>query len=309
MQCNSRYFLSLALFSIAVLLVQGCATGHNPRRGRLSKAMEKASDKHQGSRRNSRAYENDYGHNPRRGRLNNAREKASDKHQGSRRNSSGYESDYDHNLPILASILIQSSAAEYPPSHETDNFAPSSSEPANPEDSVVGFSGGVGLIKGDNFYEMTNLNFFFGSYLDENTRMEFNVGGGWASVDRTNELDNSIDDGVFLISMGFDYKHLLFGRRHKNTPYLILGAAYKRMWWEYENEIYTSDGAVIWNDSLEGCELHAGLGLNLFESNGTQMAIEALPSVIYWLPQTTEGFDNDVFGPFYLLNIRAVLSF
>jgi hypothetical protein len=81
------------------------------------------------------------------------------------------------------------------------------------------------------------------------------------------------------------------------------------MWWEYENEIYTSDGAVIRNDSLEGCELHAGLGVNLFESNGTQVAIEALPSVIYWLPQTTEGFDNDVFGPFYLLNIRVVLSF
>ncbi|MEN8136188.1 MAG: hypothetical protein ABFS18_11735 [Thermodesulfobacteriota bacterium] len=275
MQCNSRYFLSLALFSIAVLLVQGCATGHNPRRGRLSKAMAKASDKHQGSRRISK----------------------------------GYKSDNGHNHSILASILIQSAAEEYPPSYETDDFAPRRYGSANPEDSVVGLSGGVGLMKGDNFYEMTNLNFFFGNYLDENTRMEFNVGGAWASVDRTNDLDNSIDDGVFLISLGVDYKHLLFGRRHKNSPYLILGAAYKQMWWEYENEIYTSDGAVIWNDSLEGCELHAGVGVNLFESNGTQMAIEALPSVIYWLSQTTEGFDNDVFGPFYLLNIRAALTF
>jgi hypothetical protein len=236
-------------------------------------------------------------------------EKASGKHQESRRNSRAYGSDCDHDLSILASILIQTSAEEYPSSHGTDDFASSGYEPSNPEDSVVGFSGGVGLIKGDNFYEMTNLNIFFGDYLDENTRMEFNVGGAWASVDRTNELDNSIDDGVFLISIGLDYKHLLFGRRHKNTPYFILGAAYKRMWWEYENEIYTSDGAVIRNDSLEGCELHAGLGVNLFESNGTQVAIEALPSVIYWLPQTTEGFDNDVFGPFYLLNIRVVLSF
>jgi len=38
-----------------------------------------------------------------------------------------------------------------------------------------------------------------------------------------------------------------------------------------------------------------------------RFGIEFVPSVIFWDQQTSEGFSNDVFAPFLILNIRAVL--
>jgi hypothetical protein len=35
---------------------------------------------------------------------------------------------------------------------------------------------------------------------------------------------------------------------------------------------------------------------------------EVMPAVIFWFPQTEEGFEDDVFDPFFMLKNQAVFS-
>ena len=37
--------------------------------------------------------------------------------------------------------------------------------------------------------------------------------------------------------------------------------------------------------------------------------IEILPTVILWEPNTSQGIDKDVFGPFYLLRVLGTVTF
>ena len=73
-------------------------------------------------------------------------------------------------------------------------------------------------------------------------------------------------DGVFLFNVGVDCKAFLASRKVFLTPYIIFGAAYNHMWWNYENPVITSDGEKIHGDDLGGGELHLGLGLHVAQT-------------------------------------------
>lgn len=172
----------------------------------------------------------------------------------------------------------------------------------------IGFSGGIGWLRGENFVKILNLDISFGFSDSRSTWSEVYIGAGWAGVDNNSELDDAIHDGVILLNLGFNYKRKIFENTNWDTPYFICGAAYRNMFWEYENTITTTDGEWIHRENLGGLELKAGLGRNLIKANGKNFGIEVFPSVIYWLPQTNKGFENDVFDPFLMLNVRGVFS-
>lgn len=254
----------IVLLLLLLFLCQACATGNKPSRGKLSNAMEKASDKYEGPRRIEVPDDDRYQHVPdeRRAKVKKRRSSRADL----------YQEDQD----------------------ETG---------INP----FGFSGGVGFLKSDDFSEMFNLGLSAGTN-DRNSRLELYLGGSWAGLDHTGELDASIDNGVFLYNIGFNYKRKVSDDPKWNTPYFLVGAAYQRMFWRYNNSLTTSGGDIITSDSLEGIEIHAGFGQNLLKVGGNNFGIEIVPAVIFWLPETTEGFDNDVFDPFVMIKVQAVFS-
>jgi hypothetical protein len=270
----------LILFSVLIFLIQACATGHRPPRGRLSKAMDKASNQNKGSR--VVKTDEHQGHHNSHSPLAFSREDSPERNQNPE----------DNGEPSLPE---GPKPTQFEEEHENTGMGP------------FGLSAGVGLLKSDDFTEMISLDASIG-ISEKRSRLEFYLGGAWAGVDHTSELNDSIDNGVSLINVGIDYKRKITAEPKWHSPYFIIGAAYKRMFWQYQNRITTTQGERISSDSLEGVEVYAGLGKNFFQISGNKIGIEVFPSVTCWLPQTTEGFDNDVFDPFFMLNLRAVFS-
>ena len=66
---------------------------------------------------------------------------------------------------------------------------------------------------------------------------------------------------------------------------------------------------TISSDGLSGFEIYAGLGLNVVQTDGFQLGAEALPGLIAWGGETSEGFDNDVFHTFYYTKLKFFLRF
>ena len=100
--------------------------------------------------------------------------------------------------------------------------------------------------------------------------------------------------------------------------YLCAGLGYTYMRWSYKNPFqamaYGEYGDelgmdTISSDGLSGFELYTGLGLNLVQTEGFQLGAEALPGLIIWGGETSEGFDNDVFDTFYYTKLKIFLRF
>jgi hypothetical protein len=268
--------LAIVMLLVLFILIQACSIGYRPSRGRLSDAMEKASDNNKGSRKT--------------------------------------EVPDDENNDHLSVIFypFKEDVVEEGPSDGNGDARTSESPMHDPENGKneiypIGGSGGVGLLKSDDFSEMIYTDVSFG-WLENDSWLELYIGAAWAGVDHASELDASLDSGITLFNFGFDYKKKISANPKWDTPYFLFGAAYQWMSWGYENAITTADGDTIKDDSLDGLEIHAGFGKNLTKTNGSNFGIEVIPAVIFWSPQTKEGFENDVFDPFFMLKIQAVFS-
>jgi hypothetical protein len=69
------------------------------------------------------------------------------------------------------------------------------------------------------------------------------------------------------------------------------------------------DDRSVGSDGLFGCELFGGMGFNLAQFPNYQLGVELLPSLVLWDAHTDEGFDNDVFGAFFMLKLRFTMSY
>jgi hypothetical protein len=146
-----------------------------------------------------------------------------------------------------------------------------------------------------------------GGYLDERQRLEGFAGAGYPLIDEAADLDRSIDD-IWLVNFGVRYKFFTTPRHTFLGHYFTVGLAYSQLHWSYENPIQL-DNETIRRDDLEGLELFAGMGLHLAQTERFQLGLEVLPSMTLWAAHTAQGFDNDVFGDFYTLEVRLTTSF
>lgn len=240
-------------------------------------------------------------------KLSKAMEKASDDYHGSR-NIQTDSQPHSYDPPQLRHEEPCHSPPERvpPPSSSPESAAsPSSKEGAQP--SVFGLTAGYGFINGEDIYRIDHLDISAGGYLDANQRVEGFIGIGYPLIDETAELNRSVD-GIWLSTIGLRYKYFTTPRYTFLGHYFTAGAAYTSLRWTYENPIQAGDKQIK-NDALEGLELFVGMGLNLAQTENFQLGLEILPSVILWNGDTSEGFDNDVFGDFYALKLRLTLSY
>jgi len=275
----------ILILAIAVVF-QGCSSGRHAHRGKLSDAMERASTDHEGDRRMP---EPEHSHEP-------------DPDFGQ---DTTWEIEID--APCIGDDCPEAgndSTDNYPPTDE----APLPDRISEDNDGFYGFSGGVGPMKSEDFAPITRMDIFVGTYIGKHSRWELHLGGSWAPINDTSELDKSLTDGVFLLNAGLDYKWFASSRKVFLTPYVILGGAYNIMWWSYENPIITFDGEKISGDDVDGIEIHAGVGLQLAQTRQFQIGVEVVPSLIIWGPTTGQGFENDVFRDFSLIMFRGTLT-
>ncbi|MEJ2037504.1 MAG: hypothetical protein P8X55_01035 [Desulfosarcinaceae bacterium] len=243
---------------------------------------------------------------PRHTKLSESAEKASDDHKGDRVVESGrqpHPHPWHHHRPADAGAMDEALAQETQPAGTTPSASPQGSR----EPGVFALGAGYGLIKGEDFYQLNQIDLSLGGYLDEKNRLEGFLGYGQALIDETSDLHRSIKDASIL-SIGMRYKYFTTPRYTFLGHYFTLGLAYSKLSWSYENAVFL-DGREIGHDSLLGMELFAGMGLHLVQTEHIQLGIEVLPSMTLWSAYTDEGFDNDVFGPLYMLKLRLTLSF
>ncbi len=185
-------------------------------------------------------------------------------------------------------------------------------------DGWFSLAGGTGLLGGEDFYGFNHLNLSFGGDISEEGRAEFSLGLGWAPVQKTSYLNQSIKDGILIANLSLQYKGFLTPPYTFMGSYFLIGGGYSHLFWKYENSIqadeYDDYGNIIGtdtisNDSLGGLDLFCGLGFNIVQTKNFQLGGELVPGIIVWYWETVQGFDNDVFDPFGYVKFRLVLNF
>ncbi len=251
----------------------------------------------------------------RRGKLSDAMEEASDEHKGERKVDTEPDPDYEYEEPdYIIGVAGQTAALVADDSLSADLAMVIE----GPKSDWFTLAAGTGLLKEDDFFGLNHFNLAIGTYPADKHYLSLSAGVSWAPVQETSLLNESIDGGVTLLQIGLGYKYYTTPRHTFMGLFLYAGLGYAYMRWSYKNPFqamaYDEYGdelgmETIGSDGLSGFEIYTGLGLNLVQTEGFQMGAEVLPGLIVWGGETSEGFDNDVFDTFYYTKLRFFLRF
>jgi hypothetical protein len=283
---NLQGILVLCLLIVSGLILQSCFGTSKNRRGKLSDAMEEASDEHKGKRKVDTQPDPD---------------------------------DEDDEPDYVIGVVSEPAALVATDSLSVDSLSVDSAtviQGRNPNWFTL--AGGTGLLREDDFYGLNHINLALGSYPAERHYVELIAGFSWAPVQETSLLNESLDGGVYLLQLGLGYKYYTTPPHTFMGFYLCGGLGYTYMRWSYKNPFeamaYDEYGdalgmETISSDGLSGFEIYVGLGLNVVQTDGFQLGGEVLPGLIAWGGETSEGFDNDVFDTFYYTKLKFFIRF
>ena len=272
------------IISFIVILFQSCFGSSHHRRGKLSDAMDKASDESE-----DREVETEPDPDP-----DYYYEDEEDEYIYHSFSDDSSDQDYEQMQPEIIGTDVESSPTWF------------------------SIRGGTGLIKGKDFFGFNHFNIAFGDFLQPRHRVEFNAGFAWAPIQHTSVLKQSLDGGVTLLNLGLNYKWFTTPGHTFLGQYFSFGFKYNYMLWSYKNPIladYYDDWGKyegtdeISNDGLSGFEFYTGLGFHVLQVKGFQIGTEVSPGVIFWVWETTEGFENDVFSTFWYVKFKVLVNF
>lgn len=132
------------------------------------------------------------------------------------------------------------------------------------------------------------------------------------------DIQAGISSGVSMFNIGWQTKKYLSNTYNFANPYLKFGLKGTYLAWNYKNTLYANDydeegnylgETSINSDGLWGFDINAGVGINLFNSSKVNNFFEINPGIILWLPETSEGFSNDLFSPFVYVKFSFGLGF
>jgi hypothetical protein len=281
---NRNSILLLSLLILSGLVLQGCFGTSKNRRGKLSDAMEEASDEHEGERRVDTQPDPD---------------------------------DEDDDEIYIVDVVsepdgyVETDSAYYEPSPEQEVDIIEDTK-----NTWLTIAGGTGLLREEDFYGLNHFNLALGTYLEERHYLELYAGLGSAPIQETSLLNESLDDGIVLFQLGLGYKFYTTPQHTFMGVYICAGLGYAYMRWSYKNPFeamaYDEYGnelgmETISSDGVSGFEMYAGLGLNVVQTEKFQLGGEVLPGFIAWGGETSEGFDNDVFNTFYYTKLKIFI--
>jgi hypothetical protein len=279
-------FLLFYQFMILLLvnLLISCASSNHNRRGSLSDAMEKASDDSE-----DREVETEPDPEP------------EEYYEDEEEDLIGYYTEEDTLTPY-------------------DEFQASSIDDSDFASSPAWFSiqGGTGIIKGKNYFGITDNNLALGIDPVPQNRIAFNIGFALVPLQQTSALKQSLDGGVTLLNLGFNYNYYTTPEHTIMGQYFTFGFKYNYMMWSYKNPIladYYDDWGnyegteEISNDGLSGFEFYSGVGFHILQIKAFQIGGEVTPGVIFWVWETSEGFENDVFSTFWYVKFKVLINF
>jgi hypothetical protein len=254
----------------------------------------------------------------RRGKLSDAMEEASDEHESERKVDTQPDPDDEDDDYIIGIVsepdaFVETDSAYYePPPEQVVDIV------EEKRTIWLTLAGGTGLLKEEDFYGLNHFNLALGAFFAERHYLELLACIGSAPIQETSLLSESLDSGVLLLQLGAGYKFYMTPPHTFMGFYFTGGLGYAYMRWSYKNPFeamaYDEYGdelgmETISSDGVSGFELYAGIGLNVVQTEGFQLGGEVLPGLIAWGGETSEGFDNDVFDTFYYTKLKFFIRF
>jgi hypothetical protein len=289
LMCFRLILIGFIVFCLISLLFSCASSGHHHRRGKLSGAMKKASDDNKEDREVETEPDPDYYY------------------------------DEEENEEYVYQSISDDSSEQYYQNLENENKQPDL-RGTDLESKPAWFSirGGTGILKGKDFFGLNHFNLALGTFPVPQNRMEFNAGFAWAPIVQTSVLKQSLDGGVILLNLGLNYKWFSTPGHTFLGQYFSFGFKYNYMIWSYKNPIladYYDDWGnyegtdEISNDGLSGFEFYTGIGFHILQIKEFQIGSEISPGVIFWVWETAEGFENDVFSTFWYVKFKVLINF
>jgi hypothetical protein len=284
-------FLLLHLILIFTLInfFSSCFSSNHNRRGSLSDAMDKASDDNE-----DRQVDTEPDHEP----------------------EIYYEEDNEDEY-LYQSFKNDSSNLHDKYSDDQNSYPEIIEDDMESIPAWLSIQGGTGILKGKDYFGLNHFNLSLAANPVSHQRLALNAGFAWAPLQNTSVLKQSLDGGVILLNLGFNYNYYT---THEHTflgQYFTFGFKYNYMIWSYKNPILADyyddwgnyDGTEeISNDGLSGFEFYSGVGFHILQVKGFQVGGEVSPGVIFWVWETTEGFENDVFSTFWYIKFKVLVN-
>ena len=164
--------------------------------------------------------------------------------------------------------------------------------------SVVPFNGEIQYI---NRFTLTPI-----SIEDDYNHLGLFLSGDIVKLQPGSLPDRAINN-ISMFETGMEYRRYLTPGHVFISPYLSASLAYQLLGWNYRNPVYVN-GDKIQSDSLEAVGGYAGFGVAFNRNSHLSFFGEAGFGGTGFMPQTTRGFDNDVFSDFSYFTVKAGLS-
>lgn len=139
---------------------------------------------------------------------------------------------------------------------------------------------------------------------------DYNYLGVFVAGDVVDLQPGSLPDqavkNIWMFEVGPEYRRYFTPAHTFISPYLCASVAYQVMYWDYRNPVIVN-GDEIKSDALEGVGGYAGFGVAFHRNSHLSLFGEAGFGGTVFLPETTQGFDNDVFSDFGYFMVKAGL--
>jgi hypothetical protein len=307
--------MKVLFFTLTIIALSGCTGSESSshRRGKLSDAVNAASDRNSGDRTVNADFDEPSSENDAPSLIISTEGKKDSMPSGFRDTAVA---------PSFRYKTLPRSKQEYLDSVYRNDDNEQSTRQEDSSGTEQSFSVGVnassGFLSSNEFYGMTSFGLNISGELEQGVFGEFGADMTFAPLQRTSMLSRSIEDGVILFDLNFQIRFPTTPEYTFVGQYFLLGGGANIMLWNYKNPIespvYAADGTLrgyeqIEADQLSGLNLFTGIGFDLTQALPVHLIIEVKPGVIIWTGTTSEGFDNDIFANFAYLQIGVKLNF
>ncbi|MGD9706084.1 MAG: hypothetical protein AB7V07_00255 [Candidatus Delongbacteria bacterium] len=126
--------------------------------------------------------------------------------------------------------------------------------------------------------------------------------------DPDDEIVKALNGGIFSLYSGIKLRFYTTSEHTFIGNFFGFGFGVNSMFWNYKNDLeieeYDENGnyagtETISGDQLWGLDLNGSAGINLVQTENFVLGVEFNPGIIIWGLETYEGFTNDVFEPFF----------
>lgn len=300
-------------FLLGFIILSGCTASDSSthRRGRLSDAVEAASDQNSGERNVNAEFRppSDQDGSEERSFLPIS-------HSDGTADASGDISDSLNTSATDDSVRRSSRMSLRDADYHSGKEDSLLSE--NEREYALGLTAGGGFLSSNDFIDIRNVGISLSTTFDEDLIAVFGAQFTVAPVKRNSLLSHSIDDDVFMLGVNVQFNIPMTPQHTFVGQYLFIGGGTEILFWNYKNPftapVYTSGGVLngqetISSDRLNGVDLFTGIGFDLSQTAPVHLIIELRPGVLLWSGTTAEGFENDIFDHAAYVQLRIKLSF